>query len=92
MLDAPPRVRPIVLVLGSYHRALLLPRGAESALDIPFLAGDHYTMDARWHKDVGTILAYSLVIQAIVGCFVPFAPGVVHMLKKKMKMGGVMHR
>ena len=66
--------------------------GPKGALDIPFLAGDHYTMDARWHKDVGTILAYSLVIQAIVGCFVPFAPGVVHMLKKKMKMGGVMHR
>lgn len=54
--------------------------------------GMHVTMTSDWHRDVGTILASSLLIQAVLALVLWAVPMVVFKLKRAALKGGVLHR
>ena len=54
--------------------------------------GLHATMDASWHKDVGTIVVSSMFIQAVVAIFAFATPWALFVAKRRAKRGGVLHR
>jgi hypothetical protein len=49
-------------------------------------------MTSDWHRDVGTILASSLLIQAVLALVLWAVPMVVFKLKRAALKGGVLHR
>lgn len=58
-----------------------------------FLArGLHVTMTSDWHRDVGTILTSSLLIQALLALVLWLGPLCGFKAKRALLKGGVMHR
>ena len=70
---------------GGLFCCILGPTGA-------LMRGQHVTMWAGWHEDVGSLLISSLVIQALLATVLWAAPMVVHLLKRAIKAASVMHR
>ena len=56
------------------------------------MRGEHITMTKAWHKDVGTMMVSTLLIQSLAAVAAPCAPCILSRLKKKVMAGGVLHR
>ena len=54
-----------------------------------FARGPHLTLSAQWHKDVGIIIASTLMIQTLTACGLWAVPLCVHRLKRRLKMKAV---